>query len=446
MLRMMKKTWLIFLLQLLLYLTVPISYWAMFRAAFLINSAYLSWAPMNILLPAAVILCLSVASVYSLIIVKAVGWYLNQILVVAVTVYVNGLEYKGSLTGFAFNEVNNSLLIFSAKSVISRKTFRWLKTVKNSLLNKEIMQGLFNHKWLVVRKSLELIKLSMSNTLDMADEVLVSYTWLTTYIYKLHGPDGRKPKTTKLLRNQAKFFLEGFMNYIRCFPKLVISTFFPTIGYGILMVSASLAVVVAAFFVFGLSWWNVLWVLFFFQSLCAWLENLLFQYGFTIITLDKFYKLLRTMEPISMDSLVQTISGIPIFAKIAKQTGIKEFKGMKFEEVCPSTLLELTAVEEMLGSECTKICDLFDVNIDELKEEEPESESEEMPATESEENTEETPNAENEENTVEEPATESEEGEVLSGVITVTEDEDEENFFYEGKAEPTIRHVKPFEL
>jgi len=230
MLKLLFKTKFMFIFQLLLYLTVPIAYLVMINVAFFVNRTYLSWAPFNIMLPAVVAIGLGLASVYSFYVVRVIAWYINQALVVAATVIVNGLEYKGSLTSYSFGEVNKSLLIFSTKSIVSRKTFQWLKTIKNSLLDKEVMKGLFNHKWVVVRVVSGLIRTSMSNMLDYADEVIVSYTWMSTYLYKHFGSDGKKPKTTKLIKNQARFFLEGFIMFIRCYPRLVVTTLFPALG------------------------------------------------------------------------------------------------------------------------------------------------------------------------------------------------------------------------
>jgi len=360
------KTKIIFLMQLLLYLTVPFAYWGMFKMAFYINTEYLSWAPFNILLPGAIIISMGIASFYSIIIVRGIAWYFNQALVVAATVLVNGLPYKGSLTAYSFGEVNKCLLIFSTKSVISRKTFRWLNTIKNSLLNKEILQGLFNHKWAAVRIAFGLIRKSMSNTLDFADEILVSYTWMMMRLYKDYGPDGKKPKFTKMVKNQAKFFLEGFIHFIRCYPKLVVSTLFPVIGINIIVGVVSILLVAAAIFIFGINWVNILWMLFFWTAITGWVERVFVQYSHTLIMLDKFYAALHKMESISIDSLVQIIGSIPVLANIAKKTGMKEFKDMKFEETCPPTLLEVNSVEEMLGDEARKVCDLFDIDSDEL--------------------------------------------------------------------------------
>jgi outer membrane biosynthesis protein TonB len=72
------------------------------------------------------------------------------------------------------------------------------------------------------------------------------------------------------------------------------------------------------------------------------------------------------MESVSLENLVQTIGSIPVFANIAKKTGMKEFSEMKFEETCPATLLEVNTVEEMLGNEAHKFGDLFGLKNDEL--------------------------------------------------------------------------------
>ena len=175
MLNLLSKTKFLFILQLLLYISVPFVYWFLIQLAISINAAWFSNLPLNIALPGLIIVSLGLASMYSLWIVAAIAWYVNQALVVAATVIVNGLSYKGSLTIYSFSEVNKSLLIFSTKSLISRKTFQLLKTIKNSLLDKEIMQGLFNHRLVVVRKAAGLLRNNMSNTLDYADEILVSH-------------------------------------------------------------------------------------------------------------------------------------------------------------------------------------------------------------------------------------------------------------------------------
>jgi len=193
---------------------------------------------------------------------------------------------------------------------------------------------------------------------------------MTTRLYKDYGPDGMKPKTSKLIKNQAKFFLEGFIHFIRSYPKLVISTTFPALGVTILTATVSIAVVILAFVVFGIGWWNTFWLLFFFQTISAWVERVIVQHAHTLIMLDKFYKVLHEAEPINLDTLTQTIGSIPILAKIARKTGMSEFKGMKFEETCPSNLLEITAVEEMLGEEAKRMCALFNVH-DEIPVEEP---------------------------------------------------------------------------
>ena len=101
MLKLLWKTKIIFLFQLLLYLTVPLMYYLMIRLAVHFNYIYLYWAPFNILLPAAIIAGLSLASVYSAGIVRILAWYINQALTVAATVIINGLDYRSSLTVYS---------------------------------------------------------------------------------------------------------------------------------------------------------------------------------------------------------------------------------------------------------------------------------------------------------------------------------------------------------
>ena len=257
-------------------------------------------------------------------------------------------------------------MVFSAKSVITTQTFKLIAKIKNSLLDKDIMQGLFNHKWALVRTASGLIRSSMSNTLNYADEILVSYTWMATRLYKDFGPDGRKPKITKLLKNQAMFFLEGFVHFIRSYPKLVVST----IGLNIILICISIAIVIFCFLFLGLSWVNIFWIIFFWTSITVWVDKVLVHYSHTLLILDKFYKNLHKMESmnLSFEALVSTIGSIPILANIAKKTGIKEFNNMNFEETCPSNLLEVNAVEEMLSDEARRVAEIFNVNSDEIPE------------------------------------------------------------------------------
>lgn len=355
------KTYPIFLMQLFMYITVPIMYYLMVMVGVSFNNTYLLWAPYNLFLPGCIILGLGLGSIYSLYIVRVINWYINQALVVVATVYINGLTYPGSLTVYAFSEVNKSLLVFSIKSVISRKTFKYIHTIKDTFLEKKSFENLFNHKSIFVRAFASLLRVSVSNTLDMADEVLVSYTWMTTLIYKEHGPDGKNPHIKSLIKNQAKFFLEGFLHYIRCYPKLVISTVFPMIAADILIYVVSVFIVISCFSIFGFSWQIALFISLMFASICEWVKAVFIQYAHTIIVLEKFYKSLGQMEPVSMDTLISTISSIPILADIAKKTGIKEFRNLKFESTCPEGLLDLTSIEDMVKEEASNIIDTFRV-------------------------------------------------------------------------------------
>jgi len=333
----------------------------MIRVAIQFNNEHFSHMPLNIFLPGLIIISLGISAVWHLKITTLIEWYINQALVVAATVIVNNLPYKGSLTLYAFGEVNRSLLFFSAKSIISKKTFQWLGTIKRSLLDKELVQGLFNQGNPLVRKAAGLVKSSMADTLDYADEVLVSYVWLTTKLYREHGPDGRRPKISKLVKNQAKFFLEGFIHFIRNYPRLVISTILPALAVSVLTTVVTLTIVIVAFFVIGVGWYNALWLLFFFNSIARWVDRVIIQHAHTLIILDKFYKVLQNSKPIDVSTLVSTIGSIPVLASIAQKTGMKEFKDMRFEDTCPSNLMELSSIEEMVCEETERVCALFNV-------------------------------------------------------------------------------------
>ena len=275
-------------------------------------------------------IALGLGSAYRLTVVRFVDYLLQLAHTIAVTVIVLDQSYKGTLTGYAWKEATSNLIGNTATSIITVKGVKVVKTVKNALLEKTILNHLNDPGGFGVGNSFfKFIVYNINMALDSMDEVLVSYTWFTQEMYRRHweieNPKKKISVKTKV-KNQAKFFLEGAALYIRVLPKMLVNNTLYLVAIEVLIFLTLAVSVILTTISFGFGWWNILFMFVTTRLLLISVNSIIVPTLRVNIAIFQFYNQVSKLETTSPEFIKELVGKLPPLAWVAKQTGDPEFK------------------------------------------------------------------------------------------------------------------------
>jgi len=310
---------------------------------------------------------------------------LSLVHVIATTTVLLNVPYQGSLIGFAFSQTKKNFLQVTSASVLTIKGVAALKKFKDTLIEKDILT-LFNEPDTTIQKSIfNLTKYNINCSLETIDEVIVSYTWLATYLYDmganepdelddegnqiLEGKRKKKPSIKTRIKNQAKFMLNGLAFYTRVLPKMLIWGFFQMAVVEVFSIIISVIVWVLVFSIMGINLISITLVLLTGRLILQLVDLVILKTIRVDITLLTYYTELSKLDNVTPEMVSMLVTKIPPLASIAKKTGLAEFKDIQIPDKsegdvdgCLGGLISQDEMREALRSAINETCKVFQVD------------------------------------------------------------------------------------
>lgn len=127
-------------------------------------------------------------------------------------------EAKSNYAALAVNDFATQGLVKILASVLTN--------IKESIMNNDIMAKIKEPESMMGKGAVKALTKPLSNVLDMMDEIVVSYVWLTYHMLLCAREDRNeaKPNTAQEAKIRAGFMLESLTLAVRLFPKLMINS------------------------------------------------------------------------------------------------------------------------------------------------------------------------------------------------------------------------------
>ena len=343
-----------------------------------LRNLFTNWGMHPITHLMAVPIVLGLCSLYNKTIVRFLDYLLKLTHTIAVTVLVLEQPYKGTLFGYSWKEVIYNLIGNTAKSIITIKGVKIVKTLKTALFEKTIINHLIDPGGVGAGNSFyKFIVYNVNMALDSMDEVLVSYTWYVQELFRRHWIS-ENPKKTKIsiktrVQNQAKYYLEGVALYIRVFPKMIVNSALWIIFIEVLIFLSLVISVVVTTISIGFGWWNFLLMFVITRAILLAINMIIIPNLRLNVAIWQFYNQVSKLETTNTSFIKDLIGKLPPLAWVAKQTGDLEFKDVKASltdaenvEACASDIVPWSECEEAmrdLVNDSVKIFQVKEVDI-----------------------------------------------------------------------------------
>lgn len=253
--------------------------------------------------------------------------------VIAITSVVTGLPQKlqSSRTSYAFGQVRKYFFGLSASTIVTKSTLKLFASFKDAVLNKDIIPHFQKFEHPIIKFIIKICINDIKSLLNLLDEILVSYIWLGTHMYVEYA-DKPKTESKEIIKQQARYMLEGFALFVKVFPSLLINNF----AYDMLFYVITLALTTSLFFilyvVMGFSLWIYVIVFLFYRLAKDIIYNSVIYSLRCCSIIRSFYIAVDELHvdnnmP-SAETLRDLVSKVPALIPLAKRTKDETFKDL----------------------------------------------------------------------------------------------------------------------
>ena len=289
-------------------------------------SGYVPSLFLTFLNPMGYIIGLAISAIIVKYPMRLIQYYFKLSHIVYLTIIINNIQqYRKTAYLSSFSQAASNFTSLALNDLTTRSIVKVLKALKTAILNNDFMSRFTEPKTSLVRLIKSLCSTALGNVINMTDEMVVSYTWLTYDMYLFNCKQKKKePSIKQQLKVRASYMLESLVFIVRVFPKLLISSIFIEVGFLILSnIIASIIIFLVVTFS-GFSLWIIFFCIVLYRTCIQVIYYTLIESLRLTFYLYSFYSELSELEPLNIrDGIADLLGKVPLLKSLVKKSGKK---------------------------------------------------------------------------------------------------------------------------